>query len=204
MILGNGNFYVFSFSNWANVFLVMDIKPLVLLSFHPILNLHPASLIFPPLFQLVGHHTSGESRFYPPPCLGFLSIFAFSLWSGWRPCDSPFIWQIPLIHPPVRLVSLLHSSSQYLPVLSKCYCKVFQWDDSKYVYINRGNTLGYILLTPCVASSLHISIWSDLTQNTSRGSTWFMKHTQIKNSQRAGAQVSTWSLLLNCVCFVEL
>lgn len=46
-------------------------------------------------------------------------------------------------------------SSQYLPVLSKCYCKVFQWDDSKYVYINRGNTLGYILLNPCVAWSLH-------------------------------------------------
>lgn len=45
-------------------------------------------------------------------------------------------------------------SSQYLLVLSKCYCKVFQWDDSKYVYINRGNTLGYILLNPCVASSL--------------------------------------------------
>ena len=29
-------------------------------------------------------------------------------------------------------------SSQWLPVLSKCYRKVFQWDESKYVYINRG------------------------------------------------------------------
>lgn len=49
-------------------------------------------------------------------------------------------------------------SSKYLPVLSKCYCKVFQWDDSKYVYINRGNTLGYILLNPGVMWSVYHSV----------------------------------------------
>lgn len=77
---------------------------------------------------------------------------------SWRQDSSRLVWQAPSICPPANFVWFLSFSiwsfSQYLPVLSKCYCKVFQWDDSKYVYINRGNTLGYILLNPRVALSL--------------------------------------------------
>lgn len=77
---------------------------------------------------------------------------------SWRQDGSRLVWQAPSICPPANFVWFLSFSiwsfSQYLPVLSKCYCKVFQWDDSKYVYINRGNTLGYILLNPRVALSL--------------------------------------------------
>lgn len=75
-------------------------------------------------------------------------------------------------------------SSQYLPVLSKCYCKVFQWDDSKYVYINRGNTLGYILLTSCVAWSLiHLLVsQSNLTLPSDSHSSISGLHLMFKTS----------------------
>lgn len=89
-----------------------------------------------------------------------LLVLFLSLWLETR-------WQAISIgrcqHLPLLLVLSCFSllpfqtySSQYLPVLSKCYCKVFQWDDSKYVYINRGNTLGYILLTFCVVFLYHL------------------------------------------------
>lgn len=75
-------------------------------------------------------------------------------------------------------------SSQYLPVLSKCYCKVFQWDDSKYVYINRGNTLGYILLTPCVAWCLSCLLVYDVCRWLEKPAldlTWKTSINQLKN-----------------------
>lgn len=79
---------------------------------------------------------------------------------GERQDGSHFTWRAASLLSSATFVwflsfSILSILSQYLPVLSKCYCKVFQWDDSKYVYINRGNTLGYILLTYCVVWSVH-------------------------------------------------
>lgn len=143
------------------------------LPFHPpsvILSVFfcPASI----LFSLYGRVS------VPGPCGGrsldpFFMIFFFNLFYiyfymyGWRRDGSRFIWQVSSTHPTLFcLVSLFPFQayfSQYLPVLSKCYCKVFQWDDSKYVYINRGNTLGYILLNPCVAWSLRrLASWCTL------------------------------------------
>lgn len=89
--------------------------------------------------------------------IGFISVFMVG-----DKMAGHFTWP-PLTSPPPARICLYFSlysfqtySSQYLPVLSKCYCKVFQWDDSKYVYINRGNTLGYILLTSCVVFLYHL------------------------------------------------
>lgn len=98
-----------------------------------------------------------------------------------------FSWPAPASPPPDRFVFLFffffHSrlppSSIFLFFLN-VIVKVFQWDDSKYVYINRGNTLGYILLTSCVVflcqllhfqaiwihAQIHIFIATELSTNS--------------------------------------
>lgn len=182
MVLGNWNFYVFSFGNWANVIWVLNIKttrspfprensssPFIPSSIrHP----HP-SIPFSLYGRLYVPAPCGESRLYSSSMCFFFLFCLFYIYSclyGWRRDGSHFIWRALSIHPPATFVWFLSFfpfqaySSQYLPVLSKCYCKVFQWDDSKYVYINRGNTLGYILLTPCVAWSLYHLLFLILIQ----------------------------------------
>lgn len=186
MILGNGNFYVFSFGNWANVIWVMNMKPCILLLFHSpsvILKLFFVLHLF--LFSLYGRLyvpiPCGESRLYPSSIFFFFKLFlSISVYmAGDKMAATSFDrlhWFTLLPRPSGFSLSPFQAySSQYLPVLSKCYCKVFQWDDSKYVYINRGNTLGYILLTPCVAWSLYRLIVSrfDLSNWTVRKTcTW--------------------------------
>lgn len=171
-ILENGNFYVFSFGNWANVIWVMKMNSCIPLQFHS-----SSSICFcPPSIPFL---CKADCMCPPPmekadsirsPCFFYLFYIYFCL-SGQRQDGRRFHLTGSITLLP-RLSGFSPSpfqaySSQYLPVLSKCYCKVFQWDDSKYVYINRGNTLGYILLTLCVAWSLYrlllfqpnLSIW---------------------------------------------
>lgn len=173
MILGNWNFYVFLFvffGKWANVIWVMNMKPLILLSQGrsvPLFLFHPQSVFlsciysFLPLWQCVCPQTLWRKQ--PLSILRFFLICFISSISVYMAGDKMAAISFDRLHrftllPPLFGFSLSPFqaySSQYLPVLSKCYCKVFQWDDSKYVYINRGNTLGYILLNPCVVWSLH-------------------------------------------------
>lgn len=134
--LGYWNFYVFSFGNWANVIRVIKWhsqfpweNKIIFYSVSVIVH-----LLFPFLF------VSCIYSFYRLSICQSLSFFTCQVPSICSPSSSSGF------SPPSPFQTY---SSQYLPVLSKCYCKVFQWDDSKYVYINRGNTLGYILLTLC-------------------------------------------------------
>lgn len=151
-------FFGVFFGKWANVFWVMNMKSLNLLSqgrsvplflFHPPYIFLSCIYSFLPLWQCVCPQTSIAASIHPFfICLAGDKMAAISF---------DRLHRFTLL-PPLSGFSLSPFqaySSQYLPVLSKCYCKVFQWDDSKYVYINRGNTLGYILLNPCVAWSLH-------------------------------------------------
>lgn len=178
MNLGNWNFYVcflflflfFILGKWANVILGSEHETSPFLFFFfliPSPICHPGSIFCPTSlpFSLCGTVSvpgpCGESSLHLSSMLSF-SIFFVSI-SVYMAGDKMAAILFDRLHQFTLLPTLsgfslspsqAYSSSQYLPVLSKCYCKVFQWDDSKYVYINRGNTLGYILLNPCVASSL--------------------------------------------------
>lgn len=154
----------FGFWSWNHSFSFFQGRKIPLLSHPPyvILNLFFVLHLF--LFTLYGRLyvpiPYGDSSLYSSSMFYFLFVLYLflSIWleTRWQPFHLTGSVDSPSCH--VRQVSLSPFqtySSQYLPVLSKCYCKVFQWDDSKYVYINRGNTLGYILLTPCVVWSLY-------------------------------------------------
>lgn len=175
MILGNWNFYVFSFSNQRKCDLGYEHEATHSSfpgagSSSPLI--HPPSVIPDQFFILhlflflctadCMSHTLWRKQ--PLSILHvffyfrfFLSIFVCTAGDEKANVSFDRLHWLTLL-PRLSSFSLSPSqtySSQYLPVLSKCYCKVFQWDDSKYVYINRGNTLGYILLTSCVAWSLY-------------------------------------------------
>lgn len=116
----------------------------------------PASVPFSLYGRLYVPVPCGESGLHHPFLFVLYLFQSIRLETRWQPFHLTGSVSSPSCRS--RLVSLSPFqtySSQYLPVLSKCYCKVFQWDDSKYVYINRGNTLGYILLTPLVVWSLY-------------------------------------------------
>lgn len=180
MNLGNWNFYVyfgFSFFSFFPLkgqkwfgFWTWNLSFSSLFFFIAFPICHPQSIPFFYFFVFVPHPFSLfvarsltqdlVEKAAPILHVSFCNLFCiyFCLYS-WRQDGSRLVWQAPSIRPPANFVWFLSFSiwsfSQYLPVLSKCYCKVFQWDDSKYVYINRGNTLGYILLNPRVALSLY-------------------------------------------------
>lgn len=122
--------------SWNNIFFNYSISPTLL----------PAFILDP----------WRKTFLYTLSIIGFISVFmAGDKMAGY------VNWPLPTSPAPTSLSSFSlfpfqTQSFQYLPVLSKCYCKVFQWDDSKYVYINRGNTLGYILLTFCVLFLCHL------------------------------------------------
>lgn len=163
--------FLYFFSKRANVIWLLNMKPVILLPLSLFLLHLP--FVIPSLFffwfVFVPHPFSlfaARSLTQDPveKAASILHVFFCNLFCiyfclhSWRQDGSRLVWQAPSICPPANFVWFLSFSiwsfSQYLPVLSKCYCKVFQWDDSKYVYINRGNTLGYILLNPRVALSL--------------------------------------------------
>lgn len=176
LILGNWYFYVFSFGNWANVIWVMKMKSHILLFqgrevslflFHPpsvILNLFFFFFFVLHLFiffcmaDCMSPYSVEKAGSYHPFLFVLYLFLSIRLETRWQPFPlTGSSYSLSCHFCLVSLSPFQTYSSQYLPVLSKCYCKVFQWDDSKYVYINRGNTLGYILLTPlcCV-----VSFWS--------------------------------------------
>lgn len=187
----------FSFGNWANVIWVLNMKPLILLfqgRTVPLLLIPSVILhLFFVLFSLYGRFyvpiPCGESRLCTSIMFSKFVFYLFlSIWPETR--------RQPLRYDGLRRFTLLPCSSgfslspfqayssQYLPVLSKCYCKVFQWDDSKYVYINRGNTLGYILLTPCVAWCLSCLLVYDVCRWLEKPAldlTWKTSINQLKN-----------------------
>lgn len=157
--------FLYFFSKRANVIWLLNMKPVILLPLSLFLLHLP--FVIPSLFffwfVFVPHPFSlfaARSLTQDPveKAASTLHVFFCNLFCiyfclhSWRQDGSRLVWQAPSICPPANFVWFLSFSiwsfSQYLPVLSKCYCKVFQWDDSKYVYINRGNTLGYILLNP--------------------------------------------------------
>lgn len=130
MILGNWNFYVFSFGNWANVIWVMNMKPRILLfqrrSSSPFIPFHLSSskyfLSIP--FSLYGrlyvNIPCGESRLDLSSMFFYLFYIYFCLYGEAGSIDSPSCH--------VCLVSLfLHSKHTppsiflfFLNVIVKC------------------------------------------------------------------------------------
>lgn len=134
---------------------------------------------------------AGSTRTPPPtPQAPFLNCFiSFSEpKTRWQPSHLPGSLHSLSCH--VCLVSYFSPFQAYSPssiflFFLNVIVKVFQWDDSKYVYINRGNTLGYILLIPVLCglfiSSLSLSfspLWVQVRviSNLSAGSICAINH----------------------------
>lgn len=170
-ILENWNFYVFSFGNWAN-----ETTHVPFPGENSSSSLcHPQSILCPAptpcslygrLYVLMPCGQSRLSLHPPPPQPPFLNCFiSFSEpKTRWQPSHLPGSLHSLSCH--VCLVSHFSPFQAYSPssiflFFLNVIVKVFQWDDSKYVYINRGNTLGYILLIPVLCglfiSSLSLS-----------------------------------------------
>lgn len=129
MILGNWNFYVFSFGKSSKCDLGSDhetthspfSKGGKFLSF-PILHMsssiYSLSCIYSFLLCMAGcmspYHMETAASIHPPCFIFYLFYIYFCLY-GWRQDGSHFIWQAPLTHPPATFVRFLFLHSKHTP-----------------------------------------------------------------------------------------
>lgn len=131
-ILENGNFYVFSFGNWANVIWVMKMNSCIhAFPFNSIRHLQSAFVLHLFLFcvrQIVCVHPLWRKQTLSVRHVFFICFISISVYLARDKMAGGFIWQAPSLSCHVCLVSLLLHSKHtppsiflfFLNVIVKC------------------------------------------------------------------------------------